>query len=262
MSPGGAPRVWLYHGFGQRQQEADPHNLFVPEDALREQLTFLLERGDTALDLDGWLAFLAGRRPQRRCFLVTIDDGYVSTLDVAGPVLSSLGVPAVLFLPPAHLGRTSAWMPRMPGEPLLPSHRLGELAGLGIEVGVHGHDHTLMVGMSEAQLRRHTAEAADCLAALVGYAPRAFAYPEGVHDRAAVAAVRAAGFATAFSIQGTCVDGGRDRRFAAPRIDVNATDTAFTFRLKAAPWWPLAAGVGRRAPGLRARAHRLAGSAR
>lgn len=257
-----APRVWLYHGFGLRHREGDPHNLFVSDRDLRSQLVLLKARGWCAVDLDGWLAHLGGRNVGRRCFLVTIDDGYVSTLDVAAPILRDLGVPAVLFVPPAHLGATSSWMPAMPNEPLIRPDGLRDLAEFGIEVGSHGHDHARMVGLSRSDLLRNTTHAAECLADLVGYRPRAFAYPEGAHDRAAVSAVRAAGYATAFSIRGVNVDGGRDRRFAAPRVDVNATDTARTFRMKVSPWWPAAAEVGGLTPRLRARAHRLLGSAR
>lgn len=257
-----APRVWMYHAFGVRTAAQDPENLFVPEPSLREQLQTLLRGGATPLTLDGWLAALDGRPAPRRSFLVTIDDGYVSTLELAAPVLASLGVPAVLFVPPARLGGTSAWMPQMPDEPLLAGDRLRELPAHGIEVGVHGWDHALMRDMDDVALQRNTVQAGEAVADLVGTRPRSFAYPGGVHDTAAVTAVREAGYATAFSVSGNGVDGGRDARWAVPRVDVNATDTGRTFRVKASPLWPLASRAASRAPGLRAAAHRVLGSAR
>lgn len=256
------PRVWMYHAFGDRTPAQDPQNLFVRAEAFEAQLRTQLDRGAVPLTLDGWLAALDGRRTPRRAFLVTIDDGYVSTLELAAPLLSSLGVPAVLFVPPARLGTTSAWMPEMPDEPLLPADRLRDVVAHGIEIGVHGWDHTHLRDLDETALRRHTVEAAEAVADAVGVAPRSFAYPSGVHDAAAVAAVRTAGFATGFSVAGTGVDGGRDRRYAASRVDVNATDTPRTFALKASPWWPLVSRAAAQAPGLRSAAHRLIGSAR
>lgn len=256
------PRVWLYHAFGERVPAEDPHNLFVRTEALDGQLRLLRTRGWSPLDLNGWLAHLDGRRVGRRTFLLTVDDGYPSTLELAAPLLARHRVPAVLFVPPARLGTTSGWMPLMPDEPLMAADQLRELAGYGIEVGTHGHDHALMRDMDPDALRTHTVGAADELADMVGYRPRCFAYPEGVHDAMAVAAVRTAGYATAFSVSGRSTDGGRDRRFAVRRFDVNATDTARSFALKATPWWPAAATAAAAAPGLRAAAHRLVGSAR
>lgn len=261
--PVSAPRVWLYHAFGHRTAEEDPHNMFVPVESFDRQLGHLLASGWTPLDLDGWLAHLAAPRRLPRSFLVTMDDGYVSVLEDAAPVLARHGVPAVLFALAERLGGTSDWMPEMPAEPLLTAAQLRELARYGVEVGVHGGDHTLLRGCPPAELARQTRGAADRLEEVLGYRPRAFAYPWGVHDRAAVRAVADAGFLAGFSISGRCVDGGgADRRHAAARWDVNSTDTDLSFRLKASSWWPLAAAAAARAPRVRSAVHRLVGSAR
>jgi peptidoglycan/xylan/chitin deacetylase (PgdA/CDA1 family) len=256
-----APRVWLYHAFGERSAEQDPHNLFVPLDAFRDQVRHLLTTGWRPLDLDGWLAHLDGRSVARKSFLLTVDDGYVSVLDAAA-VLRELSVPSVLFVLAERLSGRSDWMPRMPDEPLLAAEDLCLLADGGMEIGAHGGDHTLLRNLDDGQLQRHTDDAAAVLQQVLGSRPRAFAYPEGVHDRAAVAAVARAGFSTAFSVHGRNVDGGTDRRFAVRRFDVNSTDTPRSFRLKASPWWPAAATVAARTPRLRATAHRVIGSAR
>src|SRR4051812_6898891 len=119
-----APRVWLYHAFDRRTPAQDPENLFVDPDVFSRQLGHLAATGWAPLDLDGWLGWLAGRPTPRRSYLLTIDDGYVSTLEQAAPLLARHRVPAVLFVPPARLGGTSAWMSFMPDEPLLAPDRL------------------------------------------------------------------------------------------------------------------------------------------
>lgn len=247
------PAVLMYHAFGQRSAAADPHNLFVPEDTLRWQLGRIAARGPVGLD--ALLGPAPGRR--RRGLLVTIDDGYESTLDVAAPLLADAGVPAVLFLPPGRLGATSSWMDEMPGERLLAADRVRELAAYGIEVGAHGYDHTDMAGMDAAALHHHTHGAAEALADLTGRRPRAFAYPRGVHDAAARAAVREAGYAVAFSVYDA-----RGGRWAVPRSDVNALDTERTFRLKCSRAYPVAKRALDRAPALRRAMHRGIGMAR
>lgn len=250
------PLVLMYHGFGRRPASADPQNLFVPADALERQLTSLLRRGFRPLDEAAFLVGLERGQWPARSFLVTIDDGYVSTLDIAAPLLSRLHVPAVLFALAGMLGGTSEWMPEMPPEPLLDRTGLRELRSAGISVGVHGLDHTSLSGRDAVELRRQTAEARACLADVVGYAPTVFAYPFGDHDAPARQAVAAAGFAAAFAIY------DRHGQHALPRVDVNAIDTDRTFRLKTSRVFPPAKALLDRAPGLRRLAHTAVGRAR
>jgi peptidoglycan/xylan/chitin deacetylase (PgdA/CDA1 family) len=257
------PRTWLYHGFGTRTADQDPHGMFVPVETFAQQLQHLLDSGWRPVDLDGWLAALDGRPTPARSFLLTMDDGYLSVLEDAAPLLARHGVPAVLFALAERVGGTSDWMPQMPSEPLLTADQLRALARHGVEIGLHGADHAPLRDRSPDELHRQTTAAADRLHQVVGYPPRAFAYPWGVHDRAAVRAVADAGLAAGFSIRGRNVDdGGTDRRFAAQRFDVNPTDTLRSFRLKASCVWPAASAAAARAPRLRAAVHRLVGSAR
>jgi peptidoglycan/xylan/chitin deacetylase (PgdA/CDA1 family) len=114
-----------------------------------------------------------------------------------------------------------------------------------------------MAGMTPAELHRHTAEAATALADHTGIRPRAFAYPRGLHDPAARAAVRDAGFVVGFSVYDS-----RGGRWAVPRADVNALDTRRSFRLKCSPWYPAAKQVLDRAPAVRRMLHRSIGTAR
>lgn len=246
----------MYHGFGVRPGDADPHNLFVPEDAFEDQLRSLLRRRYRPLDEPAFLAGLATGRWPARSFLVTIDDGYVSTVDVAAPVLGRLGIPAVLFALPGMLGATSAWMPEMPHERLLDADALRSLPGQGIRLGSHGMDHPSMSGLGAGELQRQTVQARTALAELIGSEPDLFAYPFGHHDAAARSAVEAAGYRAAFAIY----DGAGT--FALPRVDVNALDTPRTFALKTSGWYPrLKAGLDR-VPAVRRLGHSLLGKAR
>lgn len=250
------PLVLMYHGFGTRAEHADPHNLFVPADAFEAQLSSLLRRRYRPLDEAAYLAGLAKGRWPARSFLVTIDDGYVSTRDVAAPILGRLGIPAVLFALPGMLGETSAWMPEMPHEPLLDRDGLLALPALGIALGSHGMDHRSMTGLDDAELRRQTEAARHSLAELTGVEPALFAYPFGDHDAAARSAVSAAGHRAAFAIYDSV------GTFALPRVDVNALDTPRTFALKTSGWYPRMKAALDRAPAVRRLGHSLLGKAR
>ena len=249
-------RVLMWHGFGERTDAQDPYHLFVTPDAFRAQLAHLAARGARFLDTDAFMAGLETGEWPERSVLLTIDDGYASTLHVAAPILKEYHAPALLFVPAGEVGSTSDWMSEMPDEPLLTADELRELPAYGIEVGVHGMEHQRMPGMTADELRRNVDEARDLIASITGTVPRTFAYPEGFFDDAARAAVERAGFVCAFSVHRA------DGRYAVPRVDVNGTDTARTFGFKVSPWWPLAARVAAKTPRLRAALHRVVGSAR
>lgn len=244
-------RVLMYHGFGTRPAHVDVHNLFVPVEDLEGQVRHLARRC-RPLDLDGFLAAMRRGSWPRRWVLVTIDDGYASTLEVAAPLLARHGVPAVAFVPTGHLGGTATWLPGMTDEPLLTADQVRELPSFGIEVGAHAVDHLPVTGLRPEALRSQVAGSAEALADLVGRRPRAFSYPGGRHDAAARAAVRDAGFEAGFAAG---IAGGR---FAIPRRSINARDTFTTFRAKLTPGYT---GVERAlgAPPLRRLAGRLMG---
>jgi peptidoglycan/xylan/chitin deacetylase (PgdA/CDA1 family) len=250
------PLVLAYHGFGDRTAADDPYNMFVPLDAFADQLDHLLAKGWTPLDLNSYIASLESWPTPRRSFLITIDDGYLSTLD-AGEVLTTRGIRALVFVPAGLLGSSSAtWAPDMSAEPLLDADGLRAAVDLGFDVGVHGWDHTSLVRMSPGDLRRNTVDAKEAIGELTGVRPRSFAYPGGHFDGTATQAVQGAGYTVAFSVDKSA------GRFAVPRIDVNATDTLRTFAMKCSRWWPAARVVGRRFPRVRRGIHSRVGSAR
>jgi peptidoglycan/xylan/chitin deacetylase (PgdA/CDA1 family) len=221
-----SPRVLMYHFFGEPSGHGDPERLFVTAAGLHAQLDRLRRWGWQPLDLDGYLAALDGKPVPRRSFLLTIDDGHASVVDVAAPALAAAGVPSVLFVCPALLGGTSRWSCFYPTEPLAPAERLADLPGLGMELGLHGLDHTRLTDVDDAALPDHVVGARDALLVATGARARAFAYPYGTHDERACRAVAVAGYAVAFAV---AREGGR---YAADRIFVRGDESTLVFRWK------------------------------
>lgn len=220
----------MYHGFCKGRLDDDPENLFVETSALEEQMRFLLERGWTPLTLQDWLDVRAGRRPRpAKSFLLTIDDAFVSVAELALPILARFGIPCVLFAPVGLAGRTAEWLAEPPDVPILSRESLAGLDPRLVDIGLHGWDHTSMSGCDPERLSVQVDRGRDWLSSLVGRAPQAFAYPFGDHDARAQAAVRDAGFDVAFSVFDDVDD------MAISRVDVNATDTLGSFRVKTFP---------------------------
>lgn len=250
------PVVLMYHGIGDFDSVRDPEHLFIPVHAFTGQMRYLQRTGYHVLSEEEYLEWLDGRPLQRRSVLLTFDDGYVSVLKHAAPLLAGLGIPAVCFVCPGLLGGQSTWMPEPARHELMDVSQLAELVAAGIALGVHGLDHTALEALSPGETDRHARGAAEVLHQRLGVRARTFAYPYGAHSATARQAVSAAGFEAAFAIYNAA------GRWALPRVDINAVDTPRTFRLKLNPWYPRARRVVSAAPPVRRAVHTLAGRAR
>ena len=244
------PRVLMYHAVGTRTADVDPDNLFVPVEQFERQLDAITRRGLVPVDLG---VFLTGTAP-RRAVLLTFDDAYTSTLELAAPRLAARGWPAVVYVASRTVGSCSHWNVN-PEERLLDADGLRQLVSHGFEVGAHSRTHCDLRGLDAVGLRDEIVGSADDLEEMLGVRPRSFAFPFGYHDAAARAQVETAGFDCAFAVHD-----GRGM-FALRRVDINARDNDRVFTAKLHPAWPLVQRTAGLVPPLRRVAHRVAGLA-
>ena len=189
-------RVLMHHKVSP--DTADEHTVTAAQ--LERQLRWLRAEGFQFVTL----ADLLGATLPARPVLVTFDDAYVDTLEVAQPVLRALGVPAVVFVPTAFVGQTSAW--DRDARPLMDAGQLRALAADGFELALHSHRHENYAGLTAAQV------ADDVRASLaafqrLGLSPASvLAYPYGGRPREAAtraamkAALREGGVRLAFRV--------------------------------------------------------------
>lgn len=248
-------RVLMYHGVDRVSARRDPYGMFVTPEAFRRQMETLLETGHVPVSEDDYLAAVRGARLPRKAVLVTFDDGYVGVGEHAAPVLRELGIPSVLYVPADRIGGTSDWLEERHRHPLMDAAGLREVAAAGMRIGAHAADHRDLRGLSDTELTAQTRAARTHLESVVGAPVRSFAFPYGHHDERARAAVREAGFEAGFGIWDTADE------LALGRVDVNATDTLRTFRLKLRRLYPALRRATDPVPSVRRRAHDLLGRA-
>jgi peptidoglycan/xylan/chitin deacetylase (PgdA/CDA1 family) len=197
---GAAPRdglrVLMYHRIGDH-----PGRDTVSAEALDRQIAWLRGEGYAFISFSQLLAHREGGRPlPPRPVLLTFDDGTADHLEVALPVLRRHGVPAGLFVVPSFLGQ------ERDGQRYLGAPALRELAGAGVEIGLHSFDHRDLSGMAPSEVEQDLAR---CFAALAGQGIRfqpVLAYPFGRYPRSPAmrqvffAALRRAGVRLAFRI--------------------------------------------------------------
>lgn len=169
------------------------NDLTVTVRQLAEQIAWLRESGHGFVTIRQLVQSLDGETAlPAKPVLVTFDDAYVDTLELALPVLREAGVRAAVFVPTAFLGQSSAW--ERDAAPIMTAAQLSTLAAEGWELALHSHRHLNFATLAPTQI---AAEVRDNLAALreLGFAPApALAYPFGrrPRDREVRAAMRAA----------------------------------------------------------------------
>ena len=96
--------ILCYHRFGPK-----PSQLAVTPAAFEAQMDYLARNGYHVLPLSRVLGFLERGEPiPRKSVVLTIDDGYRSTFEVAYPILKKYGFPATVFLYSDFVGAPDA----------------------------------------------------------------------------------------------------------------------------------------------------------
>lgn len=195
-------RVLMYHRVAPSGGDA----LTVTRAQLEWQLDWLRGQGSMFVTLaqtvaaaeSGWSGLPANP------VLVTFDDAYLDTWELARPALAARGIPAVVFVPTSFVGGISAWESRP--APLMDAAKLRALAAEGWELGLHSHAHRDFRKEPAGGIRDDMRRCAEEFARLGLPAAPGFAFPyggrpRGAEERAALReAFREAGVRMAFRI--------------------------------------------------------------
>jgi peptidoglycan/xylan/chitin deacetylase (PgdA/CDA1 family) len=188
----------------------------VSPETFERQLHLLARFRYHVLSLDAVVGFLdrAGQFPPRSVVL-TFDDGYEETHQVAWPLLKRFRFPATVFVTPGEV--------ELPG--FLTWQQLAEVAKDGMIIGSHTMHHTYLPLASEDRLLEEIVESKERLEAQTGQPVSYFSYPVGGYTPLIQATVRRAGYRAACT-----TNRAWDRRaidpFALRRIKVNERDRA------------------------------------
>lgn len=122
--------VLMYHHFAETSTEYT----VVSTDRFREQMTALKDAGYRTVTIRQILDYVENGTPlPQKPVLVTMDDGYISNLTGAAPILEELGMCATVFVIGVNEGES---LYVHSGEPLLPPRFSYEEAAPWVEKGV------------------------------------------------------------------------------------------------------------------------------
>jgi peptidoglycan/xylan/chitin deacetylase (PgdA/CDA1 family) len=221
--PDDVPRVLCFHKLSRRflleGTWTTPERFAAIVDRLRA-------RGYVFVDEARYLELLAARPAGAwRHVLLTFDDGYAESIDLAQRVLAPRGIPFLVFMVSDYAGRENAWELSLGRPPArhLAWERVRELAAAGVAFGSHTASHADLTRLDGAAIADDLARSSRAIEAATGRPVRTFSYPFGRYDARARDAVRAAGFEAAFSLyprgRNTRVDRHALRRDAVYVID-------------------------------------------
>lgn len=225
----GAPAITIlaYHRFGPRA-----NNLTVTPTAFEAQMTYLATHGYTVVPIARLPAYLEGREPMpRKAVVITIDDGYRSTFDVAYPILRKHGFPATVFLYSDFVGAPDA----------LSWAQMKEMTASGlVDLQPHSKTHSNLTARQadekearyRERVRREVEAPVDVLRTQLGASSVAFAFPYGDVNDVVVGELRAKGvklgmtvtaggnafFAPPFMLRRTMIFGGDDLEAFAAKL--------------------------------------------
>jgi peptidoglycan/xylan/chitin deacetylase (PgdA/CDA1 family) len=222
-----ALRVLCYH----RLDASQASRFAVTPEQFDRQLRYLARAGFHfihARDL------IAGAPLPKRPLLLTFDDGYVDTLELAQPVLRRHRAKATVFIVTAYAGDRARW--DEDGAALMSPQQLRELDPDLIELALHSHAHRAFDALTMAEIER---DLRDNLAFFRQHGlpvTPALAYPYGARPKGSMQALAqrltALGIPLAFRV------GNRVNRlpignaYEIQRIDVRGDASDAVFRRK------------------------------
>jgi peptidoglycan/xylan/chitin deacetylase (PgdA/CDA1 family) len=223
--------VLCYHAVSDRW-EAD---LSVTRGSLERQLELLLGQGYRGVTFREAVS----AAPWPKTLAVTFDDAFRSVFELAFPLLSSLGIPATVFVPTQHVGtdRPMSWpgIHQWVGGPTerelvgMSWDELAALADAGWEIGSHTRKHPHLTRLDDAALARELRGSREECETRLERPCLSLAYPYGDVDSRVETAARAAGYLAAGELSRRLVPGAPLRW---PRIGVYHDDGGLRFRLK------------------------------
>ena len=188
--------VLSYHHFAEKSTD----RMIVSQESFDAQMRLLKEKGYRVITLDQLFDFMdfTGDVPEKSV-VITIDDGWRSTYDIAFPILKKYGFTATLFLYTQLItggSKTLSW------------DQVREMADQGLDIQGHTISHRNLGQQNSGEsleayyiaLERELAEPARIIEQKIGRKIRYLAYPYGDTNSLVIALIKKLGYRGAFTV--------------------------------------------------------------
>jgi peptidoglycan/xylan/chitin deacetylase (PgdA/CDA1 family) len=203
-------------------RNADPigYGLSVTPTDFAAQMDWLAANGYHPITIADIRLYLDGAKPlPDKPVALTFDDGYLDLYTTAFPILKTHRFTATAYIVSGFVGAPNR---------NVTSDEIVEMDRYGIEIGAHTFSHQDLTKVSGDRLDYELRASKQALETIVGHPVVDFCYPAGKYDASVIAAVEAAGYASA-----TTTDEGVDHtygdRFTWARVRVAGGESLADF---------------------------------
>lgn len=213
--------VLMYHVISSPPAGAPYAELYVPRASFAAQVGWLAGHGYHAVTLQRVFDSWRGARPlPSRPIVFSFDDGYLSQVTNALPILKARGWPGVLNLEYRNL--QPVWGIRPPG--------VRKLLAAGWELDAHTLTHPDLTTLDAAGLHREVAGSREAIRKRFHVPVNFFCYPAGRYDDTVIAAVQRAGYLGATTTRYGLAK--PSELYTLARVRVNGSDDVGAFAAK------------------------------
>lgn len=224
--------VLTYHSIGD-EPWGELSRYRISRQRFRQHLGFLAMAGFQVVPLDTLVARLATEPSSvpSTWVALTFDDGYEDFYLNALPELDAHGFPATVFVVSDLMGRSAEWLGPAAATPMMTWAQARAALHAGIAFSSHSRTHPHLPQLAAIPLSRELVESRRAIEDQLGTRAGVFCYPHGDFDSRVRSAVRAAGYAAAFSTAVGLTAAGHDG-YALPRVKVRPDDSLADFAAK------------------------------
>jgi peptidoglycan/xylan/chitin deacetylase (PgdA/CDA1 family) len=175
--------ILAYHKVGDPPEDGWPTWNYVSVETFGKHLEYLRQHQWEVLDIDTFLKGMAEPEtlPEKGA-LITLDDGYLSNLQIALPILKTYNYPAVIFVPTNFVGGYNAFDADIfyePKEPICSWEELLELDRNHVSVQSHGVTHSHFSELSEEEQIFEIVQSKELIESQIGKEVAIFSFPYG-----------------------------------------------------------------------------------
>ncbi len=164
--PSGVP-VLMYHKIGDEKN----NDAVISEELFAAQMDFLKKNGYNPITMDELYAYMTEKKPlPLKPLVITFDDGYRDTYEIAMPILKKHGFRSMMFIPASDVGKNINW------------NELREMKAAGMDIGSHSYTHTDLEGMSKQKQTEEITKAKETFDRELKQDTKWFCYPYGGYD--------------------------------------------------------------------------------
>ncbi|MDP4604319.1 MAG: polysaccharide deacetylase family protein [Solirubrobacteraceae bacterium] len=209
--------ILMYHVIKEPTASTPMAELWTPAETFKATIELLKKDGYNGVTLDQvWQAWNGGPGLPDKPLVISFDDGYLSHTVTARPILQAAGWPGVLNLEGKNIGKGGLTTTQVEG-----------LIAAGWEIDSHTLTHPDLTASDDASLKTELVDSRKLLQEKFNVPANFFCYPAGKNDARVRAAVKAAGYKGATTVE-PGVASKSDNPYELPRIRVNGTDSAAT----------------------------------